>query len=126
MPPNAPIGAAHMTSRMTPKMIRPSTSNTATTRLRSASARNEIAAAVRMPSTRIRRISFSTNGCTNEPGSTLSVRNGTRPCSPASPISSSAVARAASSGWPSKPLPGATMLPTIRPSASAVTVSAKK
>ena len=91
MPPNAPSGATHMTSRMTPKMIRLSTSNTPTTFLRSSSARNEIAAAVRMPSTRMRRISFSTNGCTNEPGSTLSVMNGTRPCSPASPISSSAV-----------------------------------
>ena len=79
-----------------------------------------------MPSTRIRRISFSTNGSTNEPGSTFSVKNGTSPCSPASPISSSAEARADSSGWPSKPLPGETMLPTIRPSASATTVIAKK
>ena len=74
----------------------------------------------------MRRISFSTNGDTNESGSTLSVMNGTRPCSPASPISSSASARAASSGCPSNPLPGAIRLPTISPSASAVTVMAKK
>ena len=95
MPPNAPSGAAHMTIRMTPKMIRLITSNTATTRLRSLSARNEIAAAVMMPSTRMRRISFSTNGWTNEFGSTSSVMNGTIPCSPASPISAFASACAA-------------------------------
>ena len=127
MPPNAPIGATHITSRMTPKTIRPIVSKTATTFLRSSSARNEIAAAVRMPSTRMRRISLSTNGCTKDPGRRLSVMNGTRPCSPpASPIDSFASARAAASGWPSKPPPGATRLPTIRPSASAVTVMAKK
>ena len=110
----------HMTSRMTPKTIRPITSKTATTRSRSRSARNEIAAAVRMPSTRMRRISFSTNGSTNEPGSRLSVMKPTRPPSwrrRPRRSDSSASARAASSGWPLKPLPGATMLPTSRPSA---------
>ena len=126
MPPNAPSGASHMTMRMTPKMIRPNTSNTATTRSRSRSARKEIAAAVTMPSTRMRRISFSTNGDTNESGSTLSVRNGTRPCSPASPISASASARAASSGVASKPLPGEIRLPASSPSPSAITVMTKK
>ena len=126
MPPNAPSGAAHMTIRMTPKTIRLITSNTATTRLRSLSARNEIAAAVMMPSTRMRRISFSTNGWTNEFGSTSSVMNGTIPCSPASPISAFASACAAASGEPSKPLPGAIRLPTRSPSASATTVIPKK
>ena len=45
---------------------------------------------------------------------------------PASPIDSLASARAAASGCPLKPLPGATRLPTIRPSASATTVMPKK
>ena len=128
MPPNAPIGAAHITIRITPKTIRPITSKTATTRSRSLSARNEIADAVMMPSTRMRRISFSTNGSTNEPGSRLSVMKPTSPPSvpPASPIDSFASARAAASGWPLKPLPGATRLPTIRPSPSATIVMPKK
>ena len=126
MPPNAPIGATHMTRRMTPKMIRLSVSNTATTFLRSASARNEIAAAVRMPSTRMRRISFSTNGCTNEPGSTLSVMNGDEALLArlADLLLGGGAGRVVRLAL--KPLPGATRLPTISPSASAVTVMAKK
>ncbi len=127
MPPNAPIGAAHMTRRITSNTIRATVSNTATTRLRSSSARNEIAAAVRMPSTRMRRISFSTNGWTNEPGSRWSVMKLTTPWSPpASPIDSLASAWAAASGCPLKPEPGATRLPTSRPRVSATTVMPKK
>ena len=127
MPPNAPSGANHMISRITPKITRPARSKPPTTRLRRSSARKEIAAAVRIASTSTRRISFSTNGPTRLSGSRLSVMNETRPWSPpASPIDSLALAWPSAVGWPSKPEPGWTRLPTIRPSASATTVIVRK
>ena len=62
MPPNAPIGAAHMISRIIPKTTFEATSKTLRIGLRRRSASIEIDAATRIASTRMRRISFSTNG----------------------------------------------------------------
>ena len=127
MPPNAPIGAAHMIRRMTRKMIWLATSKTATTFSRCTFGRPETAAATSSASTSTRRISFSTNGETKLVGSRSSVMKPTTPWSPpASPIDSLASAFAEAETSPSKPLPGFTMLPASRPSPSATTVIVKK
>ena len=127
MPPNAPSGANHMISRITPKMTRLAMSKALTTRSRRSAVRKEIATAVRMASTSTRRISFSTNGPRRLSGSRLSVMNDTTPWSPpASPIDSFALAAPSAVGLPSKPAPGLTRLPTIRPRASATIVITRK
>ena len=127
MPPNAPIGAAHMISRMIRKMTWLATSKTPTTCSRCTFGRPETAAAVRIASTSTRRISFSTNGETKLEGSRSSVMNATRPwSSPASPIDSFASALAESETSPSKPLPGLTRLPASSPRPSATTVIPRK
>ena len=75
----------------------------------------------------MRRISFSTNGCDERVRQHVVGDERDDPLlAAASPISAFASACAAASGVPSKPLPGAIRLPTIRPSASATTVIAKK
>jgi hypothetical protein len=79
MPPNAPIGAAHMIRRMTRKMICAAYSKTLTTFSRCACGSPEIAAATSSASTSTRRISFSTNGWTKLVGSRSSVMKPTRP-----------------------------------------------
>ena len=129
MPPNAPSGATHMISRITPKTTFEATSKTLTICMRCLSASIEIAAATRIASTRMRRISFSTNGWTKLVGSRSSVMKPTRPPSslaPASSIDSCALARAESLGSPSKPEPGAKMFAASRPRVSAMTVIPKK
>ena len=73
MPPNAPIGAAHITIRMTRKTIFDMTSNTPSTLSRVGFGRPEMAAATRIARIRTRRISFSTNGSTKLVGTTSSV-----------------------------------------------------
>jgi hypothetical protein len=127
MPPNAPMGAAHMIRRMTPKMIRERTSKTEPTTLsRSRSGRPETAIAVRIASTSTWRIALSTNGSAMLVGSRSSVMNATTPWSPASPIDSLASACCSDVGLASKPSPGLTRLPAASPSASATTVAQKK
>ena len=128
MPPNAPSGATHMIRRIMPKMTREAASKTPTIALRWRSASIEIAAATRIASTRMRRISFSTNGETKLVGSRSSVMKPTRPgaVSPASAIDFSAAFWADALGSPSKPEPGAKTLAATRPSASATTVIEKK
>ena len=127
MPPNAPSGAAHMMIRIIPKITRPAVSKPPTMRVRRSSARNEIDAAVTIASTRIFRISFSTNGPRKLSGSRWPVMKPTKPWSPpASPIDSLALARPSAVALPLKPEPGAITLPASRPSASATTVIVKK
>ena len=108
MPPKAPSGATHMISRITPKTTFEATSKTLRIALRWRSASIEIDAATRIASTRMRRISFSTNGETKLVGSRSSVMKPTRPgaVSPASAIDSLAASRADAVGSPSKPEPG--------------------
>jgi hypothetical protein len=116
-----------MISRMTPKMIRDSTSKTATTRLRSRSRRKETEAATRSAMIRMRRISFSTNGPASASGSRSSVMKATSPVSPpASSIWDWALSRPDSLASPSNPPPGLTRLPAMRPSARAITVMERK
>jgi hypothetical protein len=99
MPPNAPIGAAHMMILMTPKITRLATSKPPTTRRRRSSASSETAAAVRIASTRICRILFSANGWRKLVGSRSLVRKETKPESvPASPIDSLAFAAPSAEG----------------------------
>ena len=89
MPPNAPSGAAHMMIRMIAEDHATAVSKPPTMRLRRSSARNEIDAAVTIASTRICRISFSTNGPRKLSGSRWPVMKPTKPWSPpASPIDS--------------------------------------
>ena len=128
MPPNAPIGAAHMISRITPKITFEAPSKTFRIDVRRPSASIEIDAATRIASTRMRRISFSTNGETKLVGSRSSVMKPTRPgaVSPASAIDFFAASRAAAVGLASKPEPGEKTFAAIRPSASATTVIEKK
>jgi hypothetical protein len=128
MPPNAPSGAAHMISRIIPKMIFETTSKTLRIDLRMGSASIETAAATRIASTSTRRISFSTNGATKLVGSRSSVMKPTRPGAvlPASAIDSFAASRAAADGWASKPEPGAKTFAEISPMVSATTVIEKK
>ena len=99
------------------------------TALRWRSASIETAAATRIARTRIRRISFSTNGATKLVGQEVlrdEADEAAPRFSPASPIDSLASARASSLGSPSKPLPGAKTLAASRPSASATTVAVRK
>jgi len=127
MPPNAPIGAAHMTIRMIPKMIREAISKTPTTRVRRSSVSMEIAAAVTMARTRICRIVLSTNGCTKLVGSRSLVMKATNPESdPAEAIDSLALAALSAVGRALRPEPGWTMLPASSPRTSAMIVIARK
>ena len=72
-------------------------------------------------------MSPSTNGPRKLSGSREPVMNATKPDSPpASLIDSEAAVRAVSVAAPSKPEPGATRLPTISPSARAMTVMTRK
>ncbi len=75
-----------------------------------------------------RRISFSTNGCTNEVGSRSFIRNpvSPEPASPASAIFSFAASALPAAADTSKPLPGLIRLPAIRPIVSAVAVITRK
>jgi hypothetical protein len=127
MPPNAPIGAAHMISRMIPKITREAASNTLTICSRWTRGRAETAAAVRRARTRIWRISLSTKGDRKLVGRRWPVMNATTPESvPASEIDSFAASRPAALTEPLKPDPGSTMLAASRPSVSATTVAQKK
>ena len=80
LPPNAPIGANHITMRIMPKMI---------PREHLEDGDDLLALLVGQERDRCRREEsqhedaqdlFSTNGWTKEPGRTWSVMNGTRPC----------------------------------------------
>src|SRR3954466_3401098 len=103
MPPNAPIGATHMISRMIPKITREATSKTPTICSRCGRGSIETAAAVRIAMTSTWRISLSTNGCTKLVGSRWPVMNETTPEScPASEIDSFAASRPAALTEPSK------------------------
>jgi hypothetical protein len=128
MPPNAPSGAAHMIMRMTANRIFEMTSNTASTCSRWRRASTEMPAATRIAMISTRRISLSTNGCTNEVGSRSSVMNPVRPvpAPAASAIFSFAASVPEAVAAASKPDPGLIRLPASRPSPSASTVAIRK
>ena len=111
-----------------PKMTLAMRSMPPTTRLRSAGASIEVAAATRMASTSTRRISFSTNGPKKLSGSRVSWMNPSAPPSlPPSAMSACASASVEGSGGiGGKPAPGLTMLTTISPSPSASSVMSRK